>query len=126
MDRPSDEVIQAQVERILPILQADFADCYKLIKRFSNLPLDPGIYALRRREEILYIGKAANIRTRFQAGHKCMSDALIDGYRAKDLRIAAAPVLDKTLLRDGLTRIEGRLLLIVQPPYNVLYPSREV
>jgi excinuclease UvrABC nuclease subunit len=125
MGKLSEDEINAEAARILPILQADFATCYPLIRRFSNLPLDPGIYALRRFDQILYIGKAANIRTRFQAGHKCLSDALIDGYVASDLRIAAAPVGGESLVRE-LVRIEHRLLLAVRPPYNVLYPPGEV
>jgi excinuclease UvrABC nuclease subunit len=125
MARLSNEIIQAEVDRILPILQADFEDCYPLIKRFSNLPMDAGIYALRARDEILYIGKASNIRTRFQAGHKCLSDSLIDERMARDLRIAAASVVPIELARE-LDRIEGRLLLLLWPPYNVLYPTREV
>ncbi|NJR70044.1 MAG: GIY-YIG nuclease family protein [Synechococcales cyanobacterium CRU_2_2] len=125
MARLSNEIIQAEVDRILPILQADFEDCYPLVKRFSNLPMDAGIYALRDRDEILYIGKTSNIRTRFQAGHKCLSDSLIDQRLARDLRIAAASVIPIELARE-LERIEGRLLLLVRPPYNVLYPTREV
>jgi excinuclease UvrABC nuclease subunit len=125
MARLSNAVIQAEVDRILPILQADFEDCYPLIKRFSNLPMDAGIYALRDQAEILYIGKTSNIRTRFQAGHKCLSDSLIDERMARDLRIAAASVVPVELARE-LERIEGRLLLLVRPAYNVLYPTGEV
>jgi excinuclease UvrABC nuclease subunit len=125
MTRLSNAIIQTEVARILPILQADFQVCYPLIKRFSNLPMDAGIYALRTPEQILYIGKTSNIRTRFQAGHKCLSDALIDERIARDLRIAAAPVIPPDLVRE-LERIEGRLLLIVRPLYNVVYPPREV
>jgi excinuclease UvrABC nuclease subunit len=125
MARLSNVIIPAEVDRILPILQADFEDCYPLIKRFSNLPLDAGIYALRDRAEILYIGKTSNIRTRFQAGHKCLSDSLIDQRLARDLRIAAAAVVPPELVRE-LERIEGRLLLLVRPAYNVLYPTGEV
>lgn len=124
MSRLSDDAIDAEVARILEILQADFETCYPLMKRFSNLPLAAGIYALRQREQILYIGKAANIRTRLQGGHRCLSDALIDGRVAQDLRIAAAPVLEEALIRE-LERIEVRLLLRVRPLYNVLYITRK-
>lgn len=125
MRRPSEDEINAEVARVLRLLQADFEACHELLRRFSNLPLDPGIYGLKTRSSILYIGKAANIRTRFQAGHRCLSDALIDGYRAEELRIAAVPVVDEAMARI-LTQIEGRLLLTVRPPYNVLYPTREI
>jgi hypothetical protein len=70
MSRPSNDEINAEVARILGVLQVDFQLCYPLIKRFSNLPQAEGIYALRRRDAILYIGKTANIRMRFQGGHK--------------------------------------------------------
>ncbi len=125
MAKPSDEMIQAEVDRVLLILSADFENCYPLVKRFSNLPLDAGIYALRGREKILYIGKTGNIRTRFQSGHRCLSDALIEGWKAENLRIAAVPIVPPEFVRE-LEKIEGRLLIIVRPSYNVLYPTREV
>jgi excinuclease UvrABC nuclease subunit len=125
MAKLSDDVIQAEVDRVLLILRADFEDCHPLVKRFSNLPRDAGIYALRGRGQILYIGKAGNIRTRFQSGHRCLSDALIEGRRAEDLRIAAVAIVPPELVRE-LERIEGRLLMIVRHSYNVLYPTSEV
>jgi excinuclease UvrABC nuclease subunit len=125
MIRPGNDEISAEVSRILGRLRADFDTCYPVIKRFSNLPQAEGIYALRRQDEILYIGKAANIRMRFQGGHKSLSYALIDGYVVQDLRIAAAPLSDQIFATE-LVKIEGRLLLAVRPPYNVLYPTREV
>ncbi len=125
MAKLSDDIIQAEVDRVLLILRADFENCYPLVKRFSNLPLDAGIYALRGREEILYIGKSGNIRTRFQSGHRCLSDALIEGRKAENLRIAAAAIVPPELVR-ALERIKGRLLIVVRPSYNVLYPTREV
>jgi excinuclease UvrABC nuclease subunit len=125
MTRPSDRAINTEVARILVVLQADFDTCYPLIKRFSNLPQAEGIYALRRLDQILYIGKAANIRMRFQGGHKSLSYALIDRYEVADLRIAAAPLSDESFAPE-LLEIEGRLLLAVRPPYNVQYPKREV
>jgi hypothetical protein len=125
MTRPSDDEIKAEVARILATLRADFETGYPLSKRFSNLPQAEGIYALRRFDEILYIGKAANIRMRFQGGHKSLSYALIDGYVVQDLRVMAVP-LSSEIFGPVLPTIEGRLLLIVRPPYNVIYPTREV
>jgi excinuclease UvrABC nuclease subunit len=125
MTRPSDDEINAEVARILVELQATFETGYPLSKRFSNLPQAEGIYALRRFEQILYIGKSANIRMRFQGGHKSLSYALIDGYVAQDLRVMAVP-LSREIFAPVLSTIEGRLLLTVRPPYNVIYPTREV
>jgi hypothetical protein len=125
MTRPSDNQINAEVARILEILRDSFETCYPLIKRSSNLPQAEGIYALRRLDQILYIGKSANIRMRFQGGHKALSYALIDGYAAQELRIAVAPLADETFATE-LDTIEGRLLLMVRPPYNVIYPISEV
>jgi excinuclease UvrABC nuclease subunit len=125
MTRPSDNQINAEVARILEILRDSFETCYPLIKRSSNLPQAEGIYALRRLDQILYIGKSANIRMRFQGGHKALSYALIDGYAAQELRIAVAPLVDETFATE-LNTIEGRLLLMVRPPYNVVYPISEV
>jgi hypothetical protein len=99
MTRPSDNQINAEVARILEVLRDSF--------------------------EILYIGKSANIRMRFQGGHKALSYALIDGYAAQELRIAVAPLVDETFATE-LNTIEGRLLLMVRPPYNVVYPISEV
>lgn len=123
-NRFNDE-IDAEVSRILAELRADFETGYPLSKQFRNLPQAEGIYALRRFDEILYIGKTANIRMRFQGGHKSLSYALIDGYTAQELRIMAVP-LSNPIFAAVLTTIEGRLLLAVRPPYNVLYPKREV
>jgi hypothetical protein len=125
MARLSDDEINVEVARILAALRADFETGYPLSKRFSNLPQAEGIYALRRFDEILYIGKAANIRMRFQGGHKSLSYALIDGYVVQDLRVMAVPLLNE-IFGPVLLTIEGRLLLIVRPPYNVIYPTREV
>ncbi len=125
MTRPSDHAINAEVARILEVLRDDFETCHRLIKRSSNLPQAEGIYALRRLGQILYIGKSANIRMRFQGGHKALSYALIDGYAAHELRIAVAPLTNKIFATE-LDTIEGRLLLLVRPPYNVVYPPREV
>jgi hypothetical protein len=62
-----------EINRILATLQNDFqTTCYELTKTFSNLPNLPGIYAIRHRTTILYIGRAANIRRRFQRGHSAL------------------------------------------------------
>jgi excinuclease UvrABC nuclease subunit len=113
-----------EIDRILAILQADFATCYELTTAFGNLPNRPGIYAIRHGDTILYIGKGSrNIRKRFQGGHNGLVRALIDGIPASELKIAAATV-DSRFVKD-LAKIEARLLQRIHPPYNVQYPSIE-
>jgi excinuclease UvrABC nuclease subunit len=111
-----------ELERILAILQADFECCYELTRTFGNLPKLPGIYAIRHQADILYIGKAADIRRRFQGGHKALSIVLMEDLASKDVRIAAATVVE---CEDSIELLEARLLQRVRPPYNVQYPSRE-
>jgi excinuclease UvrABC nuclease subunit len=112
-----------EIERILTILQDDFQTCYELTETFGNLPNLPGIYAIRHRREILYIGKAAKIRRRFQSGHRAINLAFMKDLRVVDVRIAVAPV-QLAFIRD-LEAIEARLLQQIHPPYNVQYPSIE-
>lgn len=113
-----------EIDRILTILQDDFATCHELTGTFSNLPNRPGIYAIRHGDKILYIGKGSrSIRKRFQNGHNSLVKVLIDGIPASELKIAAATV-DGPSIKD-LARIEARLILQIQPPYNVQYPSIE-
>jgi excinuclease UvrABC nuclease subunit len=115
--------LNQELERILAILQADFDACYELTRTFGNLPKAPGIYAIRHQAAILYIGKAADIRRRFQGGHKALSIVLMEDLPSKDVRIAATPVEE---FEDAIELLEARLLQRVRPPYNVQYPSREV
>jgi len=110
-----------KAELILQALKVDFDLCHELLKDFRNVPNRPGIYAVRDREEILYIGRSANIRTRFQGGHKALGWALIDGLRAQDVRIATAIVEESWVRR--LPAIEEYLLVALRPFYNVQYPS---
>jgi excinuclease UvrABC nuclease subunit len=112
-----------EINRILAILQDDFQTCYELTETFSNLPNVPGIYAIRYQAEILYIGRAAKIRRRFQSGHKALGLAFIKDLRASEVRIAAAPVAAKFV--RSLAPIEARLIQRIHPPYNVQYPSIE-
>jgi hypothetical protein len=115
--------LNQELERILTILQADFEHCYELTRTFGNLPKAPGIYAIRHQAAILYIGKAADIRRRFQGGHKALSIVLMEDLSSKDVRIAATPVEE---FEDAIELLEARLLQRVRPPYNVQYPSRAV
>jgi excinuclease UvrABC nuclease subunit len=112
-----------EIDRILAILQADFETCYGLTETFSNLPNVPGIYAIRHDDEILYIGRASEVRRRFQKGHKALNVAFIKDLRASEVRIAVAPVSLEFV--RSLNQIEARLLQQLHPPYNVQYPAIE-
>ncbi len=116
-----DQLLRQEVERILQGLNVDFTDCYELLRDFRNLPNRPGIYAVRYQSEILYVGRSSNIRTRFQGGHKALGWALMDGFGAQDIRIAAIPVELRWI--GSLKLIETELLRLVKPSYNVQYPS---
>jgi hypothetical protein len=63
----NDAEIKAEALRILQILiHSSFDECAPLSKKFESLPNRMGIYAvIHRPQEILYIGKAANLRYRF-------------------------------------------------------------
>lgn len=112
-----------EINRILATLEEDFQNCYELTEKFSNLPKMPGIYAIRHQREILYIGRAANIRRRFQSGHKALSLAFMKNLPATEVRIAAVPVPAKFV--ELLAPIEARLIQRIHPAYNVQYPSIE-
>ncbi len=112
-----------EIDRILGILQDDFQTCYQLTETFSNLPNVPGIYAIRHHDEILYIGRAAEVRRRFQKGHKAIHLAFVKNLQASEVRIAVAPVSLEFV--RSLNQIEARLLQQLHPPYNVQYPVIE-
>ncbi len=88
----SDRVKQ-EAQKILKILsKVGFEDCYLLTKDFKELPRQPGLYAIRNRDEVIYLGKALNLRDRFKTGHTALVSAFIDGANAADVRIAVVTV----------------------------------
>lgn len=84
-----------------------------------NLPTEPGVYFWRRGKEILYIGKATNLRDRVRS------------YFAKDIIDTRGPgILDMTVQADTVTYeqtdsvlealiLEANLIKKYQPKYNV-------
>ncbi|MGV0029338.1 hypothetical protein [Phormidesmis priestleyi] len=66
---PSSERVSKEVSRILRVLRTQFEDCLPLEKGYKNLSFGAGIYGLKSRTELLYVGMASAFRTRFQTGH---------------------------------------------------------
>jgi len=100
-----------------------FEECQALNRKFDNIPVRPGIYAIRHRiDGLLYIGKTQNLRSRFRGGHKAFLWAWLDRYDAAEVRIALQPIphWKNPLL---LLELEAIILRATKPPYNVQIPS---
>ena len=115
--------LKAQAQRILDdIAFIPFELCLPLGRRFENVPIRPGIYAVRHKTDgLLYIGKTKNLRSRFSGGHKAFLWAWLDKYDDSDVRIALQPIpywQSPTLLLE----LEAIILRVAEPPYNVQIP----
>jgi hypothetical protein len=66
------DTIQQESRQILDALAfTPFDRCQPLSRDFDTIPSRVGLYAFRHRtEELLYIGKAKNLRDRLRGGHK--------------------------------------------------------
>lgn len=84
----SDRVKQEALKILKLLSSLEFESCYLLTKDFKELPRQPGLYAIRQRDTVVYVGKALNLRDRFKTGHTALVSAFIDGVMAEDLRIA--------------------------------------
>ncbi|MCG6133421.1 MAG: GIY-YIG nuclease family protein [Nostoc sp. LLA-1] len=120
----NDSEFQAQAKRILDeIAFTPFEECQSLNREFDNLPIRPGIYAIRHRTHgLLYIGKTKSLRGRFRGGHKAFLWAWLDKYSDEDIRIAIKIVSyweNPTLLLE----LEAIILRATEPPYNVQIPT---
>jgi excinuclease UvrABC nuclease subunit len=107
------------------LLSTQFESCASITREFRDLPLSPGLYAVRHREHgLLYIGKAKKLRERFRGGHKACTWSWLDEYEHRDVAIAFVPLsmLDVIKLGDELENI---LIHATGPPYNARYPSRD-
>jgi excinuclease UvrABC nuclease subunit len=112
------EVLQA-------LLSIPFESCAAITREFYDLPMIPGLYAVRhRREGLLYLGKAKKLRDRFRGGHKACTWAWLNDYDHRDVAIAFAPLTMIEVLSLG-DELEGILIHATQPPYNARYPSRD-
>lgn len=79
--------IQQEARQILDALAfTPFEQCQPLSRNFENIPSRIGLYAFRHRtEELLYIGKAKNLRDRLRGGHKVFLWGWLDRYDPDDV-----------------------------------------
>lgn len=112
------DFIETEASKIVEIFTTTpFLDCRPLTRDFQTVPARNGIYGLRYiNQEILYIGKAGDIRQRFRGGHKALAWAFIDRLDPDAVRIISV-VLGFTAWRQAL-EIEARMIQIVRPRYN--------
>ncbi len=102
----------------------NFEDCYLLTKDFKQLPRQPGLYAIRNRNQVIYLGKALNLRDRFKTGHTALVSAFIDGANSADVRITVVTVSPYWL--SSLDELEAWMIVQSKPRYNNRIPSSEV
>lgn len=96
-----------------------FSECTPLSRELEAIPIRPGIYAIRHREEgTLYIGKAKHLRNRFKGGHKAFFWSWLDRYDPDDVRILVYP-LGHFAKAGLLLELEKLILRATEPPYNV-------
>ena len=112
------DFIETEASKIVEIFTTtSFLDCRPLTHDFQTVPARNGIYGLRYvDQEILYIGKAGDIRKRFRGGHKALAWAFIDRLDPDAVRIISV-VLGFEAWRQAL-EIEARMIQIVRPRHN--------
>lgn len=111
-------LIETEAIRILEIFTTtSFLDCHPLSRDFRAVPARPGIYGVRHiAQEILYIGKARDIRHRFRDGHKSLAWAFIDRLDPDDVRIITVVLGYQAWLQS--LEIEARMIQLARPRYN--------
>lgn len=115
--------IQHEAREILDTLAfTPFENCQPLSRDFETIPSRIGLYAFRHRtQELLYVGKAKNLRDRLRGGHKVFLWGWLDRYDPNDVRIAY--VIVNEWQRPGLSyELETLILQASNPPYNVKIP----
>ena len=121
----NDSDLQAQARRILDAIAfTPFEECQPLSREFDTLPMRPGIYAIRHKNNgLLYIGKTKSLRGRFSGGHKAFLWAWLDKYNDEEVRIAVQviPYFGNPAL---LSELEAIILRATDPPYNVQIPTQ--
>ncbi|MFM2433251.1 MAG: hypothetical protein RLZZ511_4465 [Cyanobacteriota bacterium] len=118
--------IEIQARIILDsLVQRPFADCVPIARDFADLTTNPGIYAVRHRDEgLLYVGKAQDIKERFRGGHKAITWSWLEDYDHRDVAIATHEIgfREWRLLSSDL---EGIILVWSKPPFNIRIPMRD-
>ncbi len=119
----NDAEIRLEAQVILNTLAfTPFSQCQPLSREFNDIPIRPGIYALRHREEgLLYIGKSKHLRDRLRGGHKAFLWGWLDRYDPGDVGVVVYPLghFGKAGL---LLELEKLILQATKPPYNVKIP----
>jgi hypothetical protein len=119
---PSNDRLNREVTRISQLIKrTPFEKWFPLERSFQNLSFATGIYAIRKREKVLYVGRANAFRTRFQGGHQALTRMLVDGISPIDIRILTIPLTAR--YADNLKQIEKGIIYVLQPEYNVLIPN---
>lgn len=109
--------LEAEATRLLQILsQCPFQDCHVLSRDFATVSPRSGLYGFRQQQDILYIGKAVNVRQRLRGGHKALGWAFIDRLDPDTVRIATVPLGYQAWL-DAL-ELEARMIQKLRPRYN--------
>ncbi len=117
--------IEVQARAILDsLMQRPFSDCVPITRGFANLTTQPGIYAVRHRNEgLLYVGKAQDIKERFRGGHKAITWSWLEDYNHRNVAIATHPI-DFRQWRLLSSDLEGIILVWSKPPFNIRIPMR--
>lgn len=112
------DLIETEALRLLEIFSSTpFSDCHPLTRNFEDVPARAGIYGFRHLDQdLLYIGKARDIRQRLRNGHKALGWAFIDRLDPDEVRIMAVKLGYQGWLRS--LDIEARMIQIVRPRYN--------
>jgi excinuclease UvrABC nuclease subunit len=118
--------LEEQANRLLQaLLSAPFESCVLITREFRDLPMSPGLYAVRHQKHgLLYLGKTKKLRERFRVGHKACTWSWLDDYDHREVAIAFAPLSMVDVLKLG-DELESILIHAMQPPYNAKYPSRD-
>jgi excinuclease UvrABC nuclease subunit len=107
------------------LISIPFESCASITREFRDLPLLPGLYAVRHREYgLLYLGKTKKLRERFRGGHKACTWSWLDEYDHQDIAISFVLLTMADVLKLG-SELEGILIHATKPPYNAQYPTRD-
>jgi hypothetical protein len=117
--------IETQAREILNrLLQRPFTTCIPISRDFTGLTTKPGIYAIRHRLELLYVGKAQDIKERFRGGHKAITWSWLEDYDHRDVAIATHEI-DYLQWRALSSDLEGIILIWSKLPFNIRIPMRD-
>lgn len=118
--------LESQARNMLQaLLSIPFESCASITREFSDLPMLPGLYAVRHRKYgLLYLGKAKKLRDRFKGGHKACTWSWLNDYDHRDVVVSFVTLTMVDVLTLG-DELEGILIHATKPPYNAKYPSRD-